>query len=120
MVDATSSDYPPNIPVPTDTPPAGEPVQTGEPEQVGDARKPEPILEEIPAWAHRIAQDLKTFWTDQIEHHNRLENLISDLRKYGIPLAATAEHYAGYGAPLPAATPDTPGPDTAGEQPASL
>lgn len=87
-------------PEPT-TPPAGDTVP--------------PILEEIPAWANalfnHIDTEFKKVWDDLFEHHHRAQAVISDLRRYSVPLSATAAHYEQHKAPLPAATPDAPTPD---------
>lgn len=74
--------------------------QTGEPEN-----PPEQPSETIPEWAHRILEEFRRFWESHLEHHNRIETLISDVRRAGIPLEGLAAHYKAYNAPLPTATP---------------
>lgn len=74
-----------------------------------------PILDEIPAWARKFLDEVESeftkVWTDLFEHHHRVESVISDLRRYSIPLTAIENHYETYSAPLPASTPDSPTPD---------
>jgi hypothetical protein len=61
-------------------------------------------VEQIPRWAAELFRRVQELWNTGAEHHHRVEAVIGDLRKYGIPLGAVAAHYEAHGATIPPAT----------------